>query len=614
MKKIKIYIVSILTAFCIFSEHILKEIIINYGRLSAFNFKDINKFIYSNTDFLLIFGITIALIFFYKKYNDIKKEKGYNILSFIFALLLTLGFSYSVVEDASLVTGNIVLILLSTIKLIMYYKFISLVINLVMSKIKQTDFSKIKEPSILKRFKNYYEGHPYKTTIIIILLAWLPYIISFYPSILSPDPSNQIKQYFGMETHYIEGVKLIDENILITNHHPVFHTFILGGFTKLGEIILNVNFGLFLFSCFHIFVLVSALTYSLVYLKKLKVPFIFRFIILIIYALLPIFPLYALSPVKDTMFAALLIFFLIETHKLLTRKDYTKTEYLTLGLLMLFMMLVRNNGVYIIVFSIISLIIVLKEKRLQLILTIIATLFVYEAHNKILLPIMHITPGSIREVFSVPFQQTARYVKYHSEDLDSHEVEVIDKVLGYDTLAKRYKPNIVDPVKNEFNKETTTEDLKEYFKVWGHGLINHPMTYINATVNTVYGYFYPNTSNWYIYHNYDHRLINSGIDYHYNKLEIPRQILSGFGLAYPYIPLLGAQVNIGWNVWIYMLLLTYLIIEKQKKYIPLLMPAFVLLLTCVVGPVNTYFRYMVPIVFSLPFIISVIITSLNKKA
>lgn len=614
MKKIKIYIISILTAFCIFSEHILKEIIVNYGRLSAFNFKDINKFIYSNTDFLLIFGITIALIVFYKKYNDIKKEKGYNILSFIFASLLTLGFSYSVVEDASLVTGNIVLILLSTIKLIMYYKFISLVINLVMSKIRQTDFSKIKEPSILKKFKNYYEAHPYKTTIIIILLAWLPYIISFYPSILSPDPSNQIKQYFGMETHYIEGVKLIDENILITNHHPVFHTFILGGFTKLGEIILNVNFGLFLFSCFQMFVLISALTYSLVYLKKLKVPFIFRFIILIIYAILPIFPLYALSPVKDTMFAALLIFFLIETHKLLTRKDYTKTEYLTLGLLMLFMMLVRNNGVYILVFSIISLIIVLKEKRLPIILTIIATLFVYEAHNKILLPTMHITPGSIREVFSVPFQQTARYVKYHSEDLDSHEIEVIDKVLGYDTLAKRYKPNIVDPVKNEFNKETTTEDLKEYFKVWGNGLIKHPITYINATVNTVYGYFYPNTSNWYIYHNYDHRLINSGINYHYNKLEIPRQILSGFGLAYPYIPLLGAQVNIGWNVWIYMLLLTYLIIEKQKKYIPLLMPTFILLLTCVVGPVNTYFRYMVPIVFSLPFIISIIITSINRKA
>ena len=72
-----------------------------------------------------------------------------------------------------------------------------------------------------------------------------------------------------METHYIEGVKLLYPNILITNHHPVFHTFILGGFTKIGYYLGSINFGLFLFTIFQLFIVISALTYSLNYLKKI---------------------------------------------------------------------------------------------------------------------------------------------------------------------------------------------------------------------------------------------------------------------------------------------------------------------------------------------------------
>lgn len=606
MKKIIIYLLSILTAFCVYSEHILKEMILTFGKVKNFDMQDLTKFSYTNIDFLLVLAISLVLIIFYKKFKDIKKKKAYNILGLIFALLLTYGFSYSITGDSSLVASNIVLILLSVVKIIVYYYFLSTLINVIALKIKEIDLTKIKESKTLKKFKNYYELHPYKTTILVLLIAWLPYIISFYPIILSPDPSNQIKQYFGMETHYINGVKLIDENVVITNHHPVFHTFILGGCAKIVESIGSINFGLFLFSSFQIFVLISAFTYSLIYLKKLKIPFVYRFLILVMYSIIPVFPLYAMSPVKDVLFGAMLIFFIIEMHKLIT-SNYTKKEYFILGLLMLFMMLVRNNGVYILLFTVIGLIIMLKEKRFALIVTILCTLFAYEAHNKILLPTMHITPGSIREMFSVPFQQTARYVKYHKEDLSENDIKIIDKVLGYETLGERYKSNIVDPVKNEFNPEATNKDLIAYFKVWFLQFFKHPITYVNATINTVYGYFYPNTSNWYVYHNYDTRLTNAGLNYHYIKvLNIPRQILSGYGLAYPYIPLFGAQVNIGFNVWIYMFLFVFLIVEHKKKFIILLMPAFVLLLTCVVGPVNTYFRYMVPIVFSLPLIIGII--------
>ncbi len=613
MSKFKIILLSILTTICLYSEQVFKEMIIVYDKINTMNLKKLIKFSYTNNNFFLILILTIALIYFYHRYSSIKTKKAYNILSLFLAFFLVFGFSYSVVGNASLVFGNIILIILSILKFITYYLFLKTLINLLALKLKELDLSKIKLPKLLTKFKTYYETHPYKTTIIIILIAWLPYIISFYPAILSPDPSNQIKQYYKIPTDYIKGVKLIDENVLITNHHPVFHTFILGGFTKLGDMLINVNFGLFLFTIFQLFLVISAITYLLVYLKKLKTPFIFRFITLIIFAIIPVFPLYALSSVKDTFFGALLVFYLIEMHKLLKKEKYSKIQYITLTLLCLFMMLVRNNGLFIVLFSFPFLIYFVKDKRLPLIIVLLSSIFVYEAHNKILLPTMHITNGSIREALSIPFQQTARYAKYYAKDLTNEDIKAIDKILNYETLAARYKPNISDPVKNEFNKDTTTDDLIAYFKVWFKCLFKHPGVYFDATINTVYGYFYPNTSNWYVYYNYDERLIDSNINYHYNNLNITRSVLSSYAVSFPYIPLIGGIVNIGFVIWIYFFLLCTYLTEHKKELITLIAPALTLVLILVAGPVNTYFRYIFPLVLTLPLLLNLTYIELKNK-
>ncbi len=368
-----------------------------------------------------------------------------------------------------------------------------------------------------------------------------------------------------------------------------------------------------MFIIFQLFVVITSLTNALVYLKKLKVPLIYRLIVLFLFAFVPVFPLYSICFVKDIFFGALLLFLIIEFHKLLTKNNYRLINYLTLGLLILFMMLVRNNGVYIILLSFIPLIFFIKKERLALILVLISSISIYFVHNNILLPAWHITGTSIREALSVPIQQTARLVKYHEEDISLKDKKIINKLLNYEGLAENYEPNIADPVKDEFKKGVTKEDLQAYFKVWAKGFLKHPGVYINATINTIYGYFYPNTSNWYIYHNYNKILVRNGFDYHFNKLSWTRKILENFAVSYPYVPLLGAQVNIGFNTWIYLYLLAFLIHEHQKKLLPLILPGLALLLTYIVGPVNTYFRYVLPLVICLPILIGIIYQSTVAK-
>ena len=72
----------------------------------------------------------------------------------------------------------------------------------------------------------------------------------------------------------------------------------------------------------------------------------------------------------------------------------------------------------------------------------------------------NIEPGGIQEALSLPFQQTARYVKEHEEEVTQEEKEAIKGVLAY-------------------NK--------------------HPVTYIEATMNQNYYLVYPLVENSTVY-------------------------------------------------------------------------------------------------------------------
>ena len=224
-----------------------------------------------------------------------------------------------------------------------------------------------------------------------------------------------------------------------------------------------------------------------------------------------------------------------------------------------------------------------------------------------ILPYFKITPGSIREVLSIPFQQTARYVKYHGDELSTRDKKIIDKILGIDDLATRYNPNLADPVKNNYNKYATTDNLKKYFEVWFSGLLKHPVTYIDATIDNVYGYFYPNKLSWTVYYKYDNRIVEDGFNYHYNKLDNLREHLANFARSYPKVPVLGLISNISFMVWICFILTGYLIYSKRKKDIIVLLPALISILICVASPANTYFRYALPYIFSMPFMLGCIL-------
>lgn len=562
---------------------------------------------YINILTMSLFAITI--FFVYKKYYLLNRKYNiyFIILSLLFAIFMIFGYSYKLTDSWNLVFSSKLYILFSIIKLIGLFSFFNMLLHSCYEFINKNISKDIK---VSKRIKYYLNELPFRTSFVIIILCWIPYIIAFYPAILSPDPSYQIKQYMGIKTKYIDYSIALDENVTITNHHPVTHTILLGGSVELGHKLFDsTNVGLFIYSIIQIIILASCLALTIKFMSKLKSPYYLRIISLVIYALVPVFPLYAMSAVKDVIFSALIIIYIFSFYYLIRNNNEEKYSFkniISLIVLLLLIMLMRNNGIYVIVLSFPFLLLIERKNIVKVLIILIVPLTIYQSYTKILLPHFKITDGSIREALSIPFQQTARYVKENKDSLTEHEIKVIDNVLGIDDLASRYKPEISDPVKNKFNKYTTNEELSEYFKVWFDGLTKHPDTYIQSFINNTYGYYYPDKTNWYIYHKYDKRLSQEEMfNYSYNNLDGLRSVLSGYGEVFPYIPILGLIVNIGFSVWVYMYMLAVFLHRKCYKFIIFLLPTISLILVCLASPVNTYFRYAMPYIFALPVSIAI---------
>ena len=416
-----------------------------------------------NNDSFELFVIGALLICFYYKFSDKKyKNKIIYFLSTMFSLLLIFGYSYDVVGKATLVTGSILLLIISVFKFIAFFNLFNISLNLLYQAILKSNFKETKPVSWLAK---KFNEHPFWFSFIAIVICYIPYMIAFYPAIMGYDPANQIKEVMGIHTRYMDSVVLLDPNMTLTNFNPLVHTLILGNCFKLGYNIGNVNLGLFLYSIIQVIVLVSVLSYSIYYMKKEKVPTILLYITLGIYALVPVFPFYAMSTVKDTFFSAFILLYIIKLYDIIKNKQTTK-DYVILFFISVLVILFRNNGIYTVMLSMPFLLISLKDKRKPIITVIVCLLACYIGYGKVLLPSLKISNTSVREMLSIPFQQTARVVKYRGDELPEEEKEAIDKILIYDTLAERYEPDLSDAVKNKYNKYATSEELIDYFKVW----------------------------------------------------------------------------------------------------------------------------------------------------
>lgn len=455
------------------------------------------------------------------------------------------------------------------------------------------------------------EKHAFWGPALVILLCWFPYILAKFPGAAMPETLAEMRQYYW-------GT--------INNYYPPLHTILLSLLMEFGNLLWSYTFGFFLNLAVQLALLLSAFSYGFVLMKRWRTPYRFRWTALAIICVVQFFPMEATVVEKDVPYTACVIFLVLllyeQVRTIRAGKRMTTGQAVGFVLAAMGTACFRNEGFYLAGASGICMAVYVyrllwKEERKECVRVLAALLlpvFLFAGYQKVLLPACGVEDNGPKEALSIPFQQTARYVRDYGHEVTEEDEAIISRVLDGERLAELYDPITSDPVKYTYHAETA-RDLTDYFGLWFRQLLKHPGNAVQATMNNAYGWFYQEG----YAHNY---MMASQIEGHEVRWEIAqpvrlagiRHVMERVAKLLSRIPIVNWFENAGFVSWMTILLIAFWAGAKKKRYILSVVPLILALLVCIAAPTfNCQMRYIMPVIFSVPYYMPMAIQSIRES-
>lgn len=420
----------------------------------------------------------------------------------------------------------------------------------------------------------------------LLVLAWLPYVVVYAPGSLNYDLCDQLAQFTGI--------------LPLSNHHPVLSTSIYGSIFSFGRILGGDAVGLMCIIIFQTIMLAGTLAFEVVVIERLRAPRWLVFAAIVFFMLYPLFPCFAAQGVKDTLFAAIFIVY-VSLFVLYTQdaRQFAHSKGWMAALLIAALLcgLLRNNGIFIVLFSLPFLVFFHAgaRDRIRALIPFAICLALIPIISTGLIAALGAQQGSIKEALSVPLMQSTRTVLNHPEDVSEEEWEILNDTFVLEKLENRYDPNTSDMVKDYYNDESS---LSEYLGVWAAQGFRHPLTYLDAFGELTYGYWSLQIAPDYDIEALYNRQKSNGVigsedyfDLNFWGSYSLRQDFSQIIDFLMHIPFVGFLVQGGIYTWTILILGALLIFAKRPKYLIVLLPCVILMLTIIFGPKNGLTRY-----------------------
>ena len=451
-------------------------------------------------------------------------------------------------------------------------------------------------------------------TALLIFICWLPVLLVLYPGTFINDTWGQLQQFMA----FIDGGSL-HRNVL-SDHHPFFDTLLIGSIiVPFSKFTGAWHVAIFLYVLLQAFITSLVFSYSVKYVyEKLNIGRVVSIGILAFYCIVPVYATSVQTVSKDALFSWIYVLFFVFFMEIVRTDGNAlngKLFFIKFLLVIVFCIMTKKVGFYVVIGSILTLLISYFHNKKRIIISLVVAICMIG----FILPVMRHTlgvhAGGMQEMFSIPFQQTARYVKYYPNDITLDEKNAIDKVLGFDNLVQRYDPISADPVKG-YSQKGSKKDYLIYLKTWMAQGIRHPGVYIDSYNAMVSG--------WFSFHEYN-PLMNMNWHNQLDPNKIPEWVpkrnnfsdwtATTYEKTYDTIyrnPFITIFLCYGFYAALIpsFMLATTLRASKQKdiKYWLVAVPMILsIVLGCWLAPVSIHFegrRYLYPITYTVPLIIS----------
>ena len=449
----------------------------------------------------------------------------------------------------------------------------------------------------------------------VLLLCWLPYMLIYYPACMNGDTPDQLAQICGNREYCWSILSVTEDptvNLWNTVHSP-FHTWTISWFTWLGEKVGSYRVGFAAYSYTQCVLLAATCVYLLQKIRgHLGNHWAYKAAIFF-FALNPMLPLWGMTIVKDTPSAIANVFTVVLLYEMIASKEKQSwKKYTIFGAVLLMDIVLRRNAIYAMLVMLPLVAIKLwknKQALVKMVATLVLPMIIYQTLIAgWLYPALNIAKGGTRIIYSIPFQQTARFIQDNPDDVSPEEEAVILKVLqkGDTTLeeiAKSYLPVRADPVIRLYNNSNTKEDMIEYMKTWAKMGMRDPGTYAQALGEMLYGWFFTdNKTDIPYYKGIISSESNEMFQGAYNAIELQpyRDVVVDFVRALSSIPWTAWLVEFSYYTWAYLAFLLIMVARKKTSGLVALSYIWINYLLFFMGS-TAYMRYAIPALFLFPY-------------
>lgn len=547
--------------------------------------------------------IVIYLLFIRQKKSQTLLEKyGFFAFSFIFSVFLVLGYHiktnfelYEGLMDSNYRTpysiNDLFALFFLTILWVLIFKSVFYYIKKISANISLTKNTGI------SNYKHWLIG------ALCLSAAWIPYFLIYYPGFIFGDSLASIFQaleFWGL-----------------SNHHPILYTFFIKGCLTIGMGLKDINLGCAIYTILQMLYISFILSYLVCWIRNKGISPRICVGLMVFFAFVPFIPLNSIAMWKDPIFSAsltlwtLLLFdFVLSNGSIIKEKPRFIPIYIITLLILCFS---RNNGFYIVLFSIVAFIFIIAINRRKKILyhtkkLLLSTISVAVFVGFITGPVYtHFDlQGEPVESLGIFLNQMARVAALDG-NMSASDAAYMDALLPLEEYPSTYRPCVVDLLKwdENFDQDYLNNHLSDFIKTYFSLFIKNPVCYIDAWELNTFGYWAVNI--WEL--NFDTGNIRKG---NLNELDKYKEwgITQTNLLDNGYIDLTqifsidNSILSLAIINWFIFFIILLMIIMKKTKWGIAIAPSFGLIITLFIATPYAYWqRYGLAEYYLLPFYI-----------
>ena len=314
----------------------------------------------------------------------------------------------------------------------------------------------------------------------IILVAYLPYVLTLLPGNMGKDTFESIDMCLG--------------RIPWTNHHPIFFTMLIDAVIKLTAPLGSLALSMSIFTILHMLVVIA--TESLVVMRCMDKDVRWGIVTLMFFALHPVCPMFALYLSKDVLFSCALVMLVMSLSDI--DGGNSAKAFVRLSLFALLTMLLRNNGLLIVAVLAVVLPLAYRNNWKKAIMATLIPIAIFIGFRTVSYSVLDIERESFAESASIPLQQVG-YVLANSDTsmIALEDLEFLDRIMPISRVKEVYDLGYTDEYKFDayFDDGFFNDHSKEFMGVWLRMLPNYFPEYVMSYLGQTLGYWHYGESN-----------------------------------------------------------------------------------------------------------------------